>query len=195
MTEPTAPSPEALPGTYTKKKDAIIALRALAKHTGHKLVVPNHGSTNITLRCKGFSTTGCTFKVCVYVPIDQQGTEQATWMLDHGKQIWKHTCNPATSAASSSVATSAISPRLIIRLSDLAGGFVTLIPRSVHCWKNAGLSLSHSPALSSISILQKSGQFIFGSVLIVSIHVMMSSEAVLRTAMCVAASSPVQSSQ
>jgi hypothetical protein len=106
MTEPTAPSPEALPGTYTKKKDAIIALRALAKHTGHKLVVPNHGSTNITLRCKGFSTTGCTFKVCVYVPIDQQGTEQATWMLDHGKQIWKHTCNPATSAASSSVATS-----------------------------------------------------------------------------------------
>jgi hypothetical protein len=95
MTEPTAPSPEALPGTYTKKKDAIIALRALAKHTGHKLVVPNHGSTNITLRCKGFSTTGCTFKVCVYVPIDQQGTEQATWMLDHGKQIWKHTCNPA----------------------------------------------------------------------------------------------------
>eukprot|EP01049_Picozoa_sp_SAG25_P013601 SAG25_NODE_2154_length_1890_cov_1.211614_3_plen_87_part_00 len=63
MTEPTAPSPEALPGTYTKKKDAIIALRALAKHTGHKLVVPNHGSTNITLRCKGFSTTGCTFVI------------------------------------------------------------------------------------------------------------------------------------
>ena len=94
-------SPEALPGTYANKKDAIIALRAFAKHTGHKLVVPNHGSQHITLRCKGFSTTGCNFKVCVNVP-----KGQGIWVLDHGKQTWQHTCSLAASAASSSSSSS-----------------------------------------------------------------------------------------
>jgi hypothetical protein len=64
---------------------------------------------------------------------------------------------------------------------------MTRIDLVLHCAANSGVSLSHSPALSSMSILQNCGQFNLGSVRIPSIHAINLSTASLRTDRCTAA--------
>jgi hypothetical protein len=100
MSQSTASLHEALPRTFDTKNAAIIAIRRDAKRTGHKVVLPNHGSTNITFRCRGYKESECAFKVSVFRPT-VGGIRKTFWVLNHGDQTWQHTCRLATGAASS----------------------------------------------------------------------------------------------
>ena len=99
MSQPAAPSHEALPETFATKQDAIAAIKVLANTTGHRVMQSNRGSKIVTLRCWGYKTHGassfgCAFKVSYFTPT-VNGVTISTWQLTKGQQSWQHTCSQA----------------------------------------------------------------------------------------------------
>jgi hypothetical protein len=91
MSRTAASSHEALPKTFADKPAALRAIKGWSEATtGRRLVQSCRSTKNFTLRCKGFRTNGCAFKVSVFKPT-VQGVTQANWVLVHGKQTWRHT--------------------------------------------------------------------------------------------------------
>ena len=118
MSQPAAPSHEALPGTYADRPSVVEAIQGFAESTGHRIVQAARCPKGITFRCKGYKTPGaetfeCKFKVCVFrKTVD--GITSSSWTLNHRSQTWEHTCPVAGSASGRPTAQRVLTPSMAL---------------------------------------------------------------------------------